>query len=149
MAASDARQLIGELDRERVTEEDLVSLPVHHCYVRATVDGERMATYSMKVRKPEDGDPAAAERVLAGAAAYTTPSETIASQDAEAQRLVQEFRDKLEEVENDGASEHPAPGSAKPSANGGAGEAAPGKRKRQRRRREGTPEPAEAGDGSE
>ena len=149
VAASDARQLIGELDRERVTEEDLVSLPVHHCYVRATVDGERMATYSMKVRKPEEGDPAAAERVLAGAAAYTTPSETIASQDAEAQRLVQEFRDKLEEVENDGASEHPAPGSAKPSANGVAGEAAPGKRKRQRRRREGTPEPAEAGDGSE
>ena len=85
-----------------MTEEDLVSLPVHHCYVRATVDGERMATYSMKVRKPEEGDPAAAERVLAGAAAYTTPSETIASQDAEAQRLVQEFRDKLEEVENDG-----------------------------------------------
>ena len=57
VAASDARQLIGELDRERVTEEDLVSLPVHHCYVRATVDGERMATYSMKVRRPEDGDP--------------------------------------------------------------------------------------------
>ena len=149
VAASDARQLIGELDRERVTEEDLVSLPVHHCYVRATVDGERLATYSMKVRKPEDGDPLAAERVRAGAAAYTTPSETVASQDAEAQRLVQEFRDKLEEVEGDGASEHPAPGSAKPSANGVAGEAAPGKRKRQRRRREGTPEPAEAGDGSE
>ena len=122
VAASDARQLIGELDRERVTEEDLVSLPVHHCYVRATVDGERMATYSMKVRKPEDGDPLAAERVRAGTSAYATPAETIASQDAEAQRLVQEFRDKLEEAENDGASEHPAPGSAKPSPNGVAGE---------------------------
>ena len=149
VAASDARQLIGELDRERVTEEDLVSLPVHHCYVRATVDGERMGTYSMKVRKPEDGDLAAAERVKAGAAAYATPAETIASQDAEAQRLVQEFRDKLEEVEGDGVPEHPAPGSAKPSPNGVAGEAAPGKRKRQRRRREGTPKPAESGDGSE
>ena len=149
VAASDARQLIGELDRERVTEEDLVSLPVHHCYVRATVDGERLATYSMRVRKPEDGDPLAAERVRAGTAAYATPAETIASQDAEAQRLVQEFRDKLEEIEGAGASEHPAPGSAKSSPNGVAGEAAPGKRKRPRRRREGTPEPAEAGDGSE
>ena len=41
VAASNARQLIGELDRERLDEEDLVSLPTHHCYVRATVDGLR------------------------------------------------------------------------------------------------------------
>ena len=88
-----------------------------------------MATYSMKVRKPEGGDPAAAERVLAGTAAYATPAETIASQDAEAQRLVQEFRDKLEEMEGDGA-----PGNSGSSPAAARGNLA---------------EPAEAGDGSE
>ena len=149
VAASDARQLIGELDRERVTEEDLVSLPVHHCYVRATVDGERMATYSMRVRKPEDGDLAAAERVKAGTAAYATPAETIASQDAEAQRLVQEFRDKLEEAEGDGVSGNSTNGSSKASGNGAVGEATPGKRKRQRRKGAQPPEQAASGGGGE
>ena len=37
VAGSDARHLVGELGRERVTDEDITSLPVHHCYVRATV----------------------------------------------------------------------------------------------------------------
>ena len=123
VAAADARQLIGELDRERVGEEDLLSLPVHHCYVRATVDGQR------------------AGRVRDMASAYSTPAETIASQDAEAERPVQEFRDKLEQIEEDD--------SAKPSANSAAGEATPGKRKWQRWKGEGTPEQAAAGGGSE
>ena len=56
VAASDARKLIGELDRERLDEEDLVSLPAHHCYVRATVDGLRQPTYSLGVREPEGGE---------------------------------------------------------------------------------------------
>ena len=43
VAGSDARQLVWELDRERVSEEDIVSLPVHHAYVRATVGSERTA----------------------------------------------------------------------------------------------------------
>ena len=58
VAASDARQLIGELDRGRVDEEDLVSLPVHHCYVRATTGGQRLPTFTLAVRKPGDGGPA-------------------------------------------------------------------------------------------
>ncbi len=37
VAGNDARQLTLELDRDRVSVEDIVSLPVHHCYVRATV----------------------------------------------------------------------------------------------------------------
>ena len=57
VAAADARQLIGELDRERVDEEDLVSLPVHQCYVRATADGQRQPTYTMAVRSPRGGRP--------------------------------------------------------------------------------------------
>ena len=46
VAGSDARQLIWELGKDRVSEEDIVSLPVHHCYVRATVGKERMPTFS-------------------------------------------------------------------------------------------------------
>ena len=57
VAGSDARQLVWELGKDRVTEEDVVSLPVHHCYVRATVGKERMPAFSMMVRKPERGDP--------------------------------------------------------------------------------------------
>ena len=60
VAGSDARQLVWELGKERVTEDDITSLPVHHCYVRATVGIERMPAFSMMVRKPEDGDPAVA-----------------------------------------------------------------------------------------
>ena len=34
VAGSDARQLVWELGRDRVSEEDIVSLPVHQCYVQ-------------------------------------------------------------------------------------------------------------------
>ena len=37
VAGSDARRLVWELGRDRVSEDDITSLPVHHCYVRATV----------------------------------------------------------------------------------------------------------------
>ena len=36
-AGADAQELVLELGRDRVSVEDIVSLPVHHCYVRATV----------------------------------------------------------------------------------------------------------------
>ena len=57
VAGNDARQLVWELGKERVTEDDITSLDVHHCYVRATVGTERMPAFSMVVRKPDDGDP--------------------------------------------------------------------------------------------
>ena len=57
VAGNDARTLVWELGKDRVTEDDITSLPVHHCYVRATVGKERMPAFSMMVRKPEDGDP--------------------------------------------------------------------------------------------
>ena len=62
VAASDARELMGELDRDRVGEEDLVSLPAHQCYVRVTHEGQRQPTFTMMVRKPEPGDPMVAAR---------------------------------------------------------------------------------------
>ncbi len=42
VAGSDARHLVWELGKDRVSEDDIVSLNVHHCYVRATVGTERM-----------------------------------------------------------------------------------------------------------
>ena len=71
VAGSDARHLVWELGKDRVSEDDIVSLPVHHCYVRATVGKERMPAFSMMVRKPEEGDPAVAERIREAATAYT------------------------------------------------------------------------------
>ena len=55
VAGSDARQLVWELGKDRVTEDDITSLAVHNCYVRATVGKERMPAFSMTVGKPEDG----------------------------------------------------------------------------------------------
>ena len=71
VAGNDARTLVWELGKERVTEDDITSLPVHHCYVRATVGKERMPAFSMMVRKPEEGDPAVAGRIREAASAYT------------------------------------------------------------------------------
>ena len=57
VAGSDARQLVWELGKDRVTEDDITSLPVHHCYVRATVEKERMPAFSMMVRRARAGRP--------------------------------------------------------------------------------------------
>ena len=57
VAGSDARQLVWELGKERVVEDDITSLPVHHCYVRATVGAERMPAFSMMVQKARAGRP--------------------------------------------------------------------------------------------
>ena len=145
VAASDARELIGELDRERVAEEDLVSLPVHHCYVRATVEGQRQPTHTMEVREPEPGDPEAEARVRAAMVAYTTPAETIASQDAEMERLIAKLRAKLEEEENEdgGVVAEPPKPSPKPSTNDASTQSGKARKQRTRRRREKTPESVE------
>ena len=63
VAGNDARTLVWELGKDRVSEDDITSLPVHHCYVRATVEKERLPAFSMAVRKPEAGDPEVAARI--------------------------------------------------------------------------------------
>ena len=95
VAASDARQLVWELDRERVSEEDVVSLPVHHCYVRATVGSERAPTFSMEVLKPEGGSPATAARIREEASAYLLTEEESAAQRAEGRRRVDAWIEQL------------------------------------------------------
>ena len=85
VSGSDARRLVWELGRERMTEDDITSLPVHHCYVRATVGKERMPAFSMMVKRPEPGDPGVAGRIRAGAARHTTPVRKPAPDKAEEQ----------------------------------------------------------------
>ena len=97
VAGSDARQLVWELGKDRVSEEDMVSLPVHNCYVRATVGRERMPTFSMMVRKPEGGDPATADRIRAISSSYVTSHEEISLQQADALKRVDEWKKAMEE----------------------------------------------------
>ncbi len=98
VAGNDARQLVWELGKERVTEDDITSLPVHQCYVRATVGTERMDAFSMKVAKPEPGDADTAERTRDLAESYLTPASDIDRRDAEMQDLVDRYREELEKL---------------------------------------------------
>ena len=101
VAGSDARHLVWELGKDRVTEDDIVSLPVHHCYVRATVGKERMPAFSMMVRKPEDGDPDVADRIRTAAEGYTLSDQEVAHGEAGAERKVDDYQKGVEEIEKD------------------------------------------------
>ena len=100
VAGNDARTLVWELGKERVTEDDIVSLPVHHCYVRATVGTERMPAFSMMVRKPEEGDPAVADRVREATSAYTVSARQADYADADGHKKVGDYRKGIEDLEN-------------------------------------------------
>ena len=105
VAGNDARQLVWELGKERVTEDDITSLPVHQCYVRATVGTERMDAFSMKVKKPEEGDPATAERIRADALSYLMAAKDMAERDAGLQDLVDKYRSEMERLRKGQAPE--------------------------------------------
>ena len=110
VAGSDARTLVWELGKDRVTEDDITSLPVHHCYVRATVGKERMPAFSMMVRKPEEGDPGVAARIRAAASGYTLTAHDISDGDADAQKKVGDYRKAVEDLEKGGeGAEEQAP----------------------------------------
>ena len=96
VSGEDARQLVWELGRERVSEEDIVSQPVHHCYVRATVGTERMPVFSMTVRKPAPGDPLRAARIREASSAYVTSARELERQQEERRRAVAEFRERMD-----------------------------------------------------
>ena len=101
VAGNDARTLVWELGKDRVSEEDIVSLPVHHCYVRATVGTERMPAFSMMVRKPEEGDADTATRIREAASSYITTEEEIAVQQANGRRRVEMYRKGVQDIRND------------------------------------------------
>ena len=102
VAGSDARHLVWELGKDRVTEEDIVSLPVHHCYVRATVGKERMDSFSMEVRKPERGDRDGADRIRRASSAYTVSAQQLAFAEAQGHGKVEEFRRGVETLNETG-----------------------------------------------
>ena len=104
-AGNDARTLVWELGKERVTEDDITSLPVHHCYVRATVGTERMPAFSMMVRKPEDGDPDAADRIREATSAYTVSDREGEYADADGHKKVGDYRKGIEDLEGGGTGE--------------------------------------------
>ena len=105
VSGSDARRLVWELGRDRVSEDDITSLPVHQCYVRATVGTDRMDAFSMEVLKPEPGDPEVAAHIREAASAYLRPAELIAAGEAEGNRRVGEYRRMLAEMHEQPASE--------------------------------------------
>ncbi len=96
VSSRDARELVWELGRERLTEEDIVSQPVHHCYVRATVGSRRLPAFSMTVRPPELGDPESATRIRRAASAYVTPRAEIDAQHAERRAAADRYREESE-----------------------------------------------------
>ena len=105
VAGNDARTLVWELGKDRVTEDDIVSLPVHHCYVRATVGTERMPAFSMMVRKPEEGDRDRADRIRRASSAYTVSAQQLAYAEAEGHGRVEEFRRGVEVLSESGPRE--------------------------------------------
>ena len=119
VAGADARELIWEFSRERLSEDDIVSQPVHHCYVRATVGPERLPAFSMTVSRPKLGEPASAHCVRTAASAYTTPLQTIEAQHLERIKVMERLRKQFRGLQD----EEPAPLSEEPR---------PPKRKRQR-----------------
>ena len=136
VAGSDARQLVWELDRERVSEEDIVSLPVHHAYVRATVGSERTPTFSMAVRKPDDGDPGTAARIRAGAASYLLTEEEVGARRAEGRRRIDawlEERKKREEERKQAEQRRKQAEASAASSDGGGSPPPGGQRGREQR----------------
>ena len=132
VAGSDAQQLVWELDRDRVSVEDVVSLPAHHAYVRATVGGERTPTFSMEVLKPDDGNPETAARIRAGAATYLLTEEEVAARRAEGRRRIDAWLEQRRKREEErkrqeqrrkqaeaGAVPDRAPADAAPGESGG------------------------------
>ncbi len=133
VAGSDARQLVWELDRERVSEEDVVSLPVHHAYVRATVGTERAPAFSMEVRKPDDGNPETAARIREEAGAYLLTEEEIAAQRAEGRRRVERWLEQM--AEDEGGTAESEPEQRDQLRDGASGDGSRGKGPRSKRTR--------------
>ena len=137
VAGSDARRLVWELGKDRVSEDDITSLPVHHCYVRATVGTDRMPAYSMMVRKPQPGDPHVAGAIRDQARDYTTRAGEILMGDGEGEKKVSEYHRLLLERHN-GAEQHQNQQQQQPD---------PGPNRNKQRSRHNQPDGEEAGEG--
>ena len=139
-AGTDAQELVLELGRDRVSVEDVVSLPVHHCYVRAIVDGQRAPAFSVKVLEPEEGDFDTAARIRANSSSYAVSPDVLAAQEAEGRRRVEEYRASLEALRK---GEEPGPKKGPEKKSGDHPREAPRDRQRTRRNRPPADVPAE------
>ena len=101
VASRDARELTWELGRQRLSEDDLVGQPRHHCYVRASVGMDTLPAFSMTVRKPEFGDPERAARIRAEAEAYLTSADDIAAQQAERRKRLDRLAREAAQAEQE------------------------------------------------
>ena len=137
VAGSDAQQLVWELDRDRVSVEDIVSLPVHHAYVRATVGSERTPAFSMEVRKPEGGSAETAARIRDEAAAYLLTEEEVAARQEEGRRRVDEYRERLKELREAESASTAEPAQGDASGDETPRTRPPRSRRRRSKRREG------------
>ncbi len=139
VAAEDARLLVRELGKDPLDENDVISQAVHHCYVRATVDGERLPAFSMQVRPPEPGSTETAARIRRAAEDYTRSAAEVADRQAGLRRLVDQYHDGLDDLEREAPGQPsedlpPAPEGQprnkvrtkhEPNGQAGAGESAP------------------------
>ena len=95
--AVDANRLLPELDGERLDEEDITGLPVHHCYGRLNVGGSRPSYFSMQLLPPLRGAPEVADAIRRASDAYTRPTSVVADEQAQyMDDQVQDYRDRLD-----------------------------------------------------
>ena len=83
-----------------MTEDDITSLPVHHCYVRATVGKERMDAFSLAVREPEEGDPERAARIRADVSSYVTAAKDMAVGEVESSKKVGDSEEGTDDLDD-------------------------------------------------
>ena len=95
--ARDAELLRKELRRDIIDEDDILTLPPHHCYGRLTLESGNVY-YSMEVLARLAGNGVFVELVHGASGAYTRPTEEV---DAEHQEFMQKFRPYLEDTNDD------------------------------------------------
>ena len=106
VAGSDARQLVWELGKERVTEDDITSLPRAPVlrpgppWVRSVMDA-----FSMAVREPEGGDSERPEHIRAGVSSYVTLAKDMAAGEAEPSKNAEESSEGEDDTGNGQADE--------------------------------------------
>ena len=133
MAGSDARQLVWELGKERVSEDDVTSLACTSATCRPPWAPSAW-TPSMRVLPPEPGNPAVARRIRDLALGYLTAPEDIGPQDDEMRKLVEKYRAELEQLRQ-------GPGRRRENQANSPAQPKPTNRRNQRSRRQGQPAP--------
>ena len=99
VAAVDAQRLVWELGKESISEDDITSLPAHHAYVRATVEGKRIPAFSMSLRYPQTGDPAKAAEIRELSSAYTLSAQVVEEKMAREDYEERAAKEAVEEAE--------------------------------------------------